>query len=671
MKSPLMIVESPTKAKMINGFLKGKFKVIASMGHVRDLPARDLGVDIENKFVPTYRVLPNKEKIIKEIVSYAKNSPEVFIATDFDREGEAIGWHIAEIAGLNGNKVKRIVFHEITNRAIEDALSNPRGIDINLVDAQQSRRILDRLVGYQISPLLGSKIRKGLSAGRVQSVALALIVERENEINNFKKQGYWSLKALLRKNSDVFEADLIAISDKKIHSSIIYKFFGEKYTVKITSLKSEEKIKEILAGLASAEYKVIGVKKSERIKNPPPPYMTSTLQRDASSNLKFSATRTMSLAQQLYEHGYITYMRTDSLDISAVAEKQVRNFISDKFGSEYIPSRPRAYKTKTKNAQEAHEAIRPTDVFKIPENLKLEKDQQKLYNLIWVRFVASQMASSVLNTVSADIQAKDCLFRATGSSIKFLGYLKVYKDIEKDALLPDLIEGEILDLENLVPKQHFTEPPPRYTEASLIKTLEEHGIGRPSTYAPILATLKNRGYVIIEKMKVIPQQIGFTVTEILKKYFSKIIDLNFTAEMEENLDKIALGKISWQKTLEDFYTPFLSMLNDAKINMKVLKNVVPTNEKCSKCGSPMVIREGRYGKFMACSKFPGCRNTISLDSEGNKLIPEKTDIVCDKCGKPMVIRNGRRGKFIACSGYPKCKNAKNIDAAKREEPEQL
>lgn len=667
MGSPLVIVESPTKAKMITNFLKGKFRVIASMGHVRDLPQRTLGVDLKNNFQPTYQILSGKEKAMDNIAAAVKSSPDVFIATDYDREGEAIGWHIVQHSGIDIKKVKRIVFHEITQSAIEEALKNPRTIDINLVDAQQTRRILDRLVGYQISPLLGKNIRKGLSAGRVQSVTLRLIVEREREIKNFAGQEYWTVSAHLNKNGQSFIADLISKNETKYYLSTAHQLFAEGYTVKTTSIKTETDAKKIIDDIDGAEFAVSSVKKSERIKNPPPPFMTSTLQRDAVNKLGFNSNRTMSVAQKLYENGFITYMRTDSLDVSKIAQKQAADYIGKNYGKEYLPDKPRIYKTKSKSAQEAHEAIRPTNVGRTSQVLKLEKDEKKLYELIWLRFVASQMSSAIMNSVSVDIKVKDYIFRATGSSIKFDGYLKIYiesdGDSEKETMLPDMNEGDRLVSEKITPKQHFTDPPPRYTEASLIKTLEERGIGRPSTYAPTISTLKNRGYVQIEKMKFIPQEIGFTVTDVLKKYFIEILDLNFTAAMEEKLDGIAEGKVKWKKMLSDFHTPFTETLEKAKLNMKNTKQVIETGEKCSKCGLQMVIRDGRFGKFMACSGYPKCKNIISIDKEGKKIIPEKSDKVCEKCGKPMVVKSGRFGKFLACSGYPKCKNIISIGTA--------
>ncbi|HAX61199.1 MAG TPA: type I DNA topoisomerase, partial [Elusimicrobia bacterium] len=647
MKNPLVIVESPTKAKMITGFLKGKFTVIASMGHIRDLPQRTLGVNIKKDFQPTYQILPGKEDTMKKIISAVQSANDVFIATDYDREGEAIGWHITSASGLDIKKIKRIVFHEITQSAIEDAIKNPRPLNLNLVNAQQSRRILDRLVGYQISPLLGKNVRKGLSAGRVQSVTLRLIIERENEIKNFTGQEYWTISSQLNKNGQSFNADLISNGGKKYHSSTAYQLFAEKYTVKTTSIKTAAAAKKIIDDITGGEFIVSSVKRSERIKNPPPPFMTSTLQRDAVNKLGFSSNRTMSIAQKLYENGLITYMRTDSLDVSKVAQKQASEYINKNFGKEYLPAKTRIYKTKSKSAQEAHEAIRPTNVGKTAQILKLENDEKKLYELIWLRFVASQMSSAIMNSVSVDIKVKDYVFRATGSSIKFDGYLKIYieSDGEKETMLPALNEGDKLVSEKLSPKQHFTDPPPRYNEASLIKTLEERGIGRPSTYAPTVSTLKNRGYVQIEKMKFVPQEVGFTVIDILKKYFPEIIDLNFTAEMEEKLDKIAEGKIEWGKMLSDFYIPFAKTLVKAKANMENVKIVVETDEKCLKCGSPMVIRDGRFGKFMACSNFPKCKNTMSLDKEGKKIVPEKSDEICEKCGRVMLVKSGRRGKF--------------------------
>ncbi|MDD5686826.1 MAG: type I DNA topoisomerase [Elusimicrobia bacterium] len=668
MKSPLVVVESPTKAKIMTNFLKGKFKIIASMGHILDLPRRHLGVNVKKDFQPTYKILAGKEKVLKEIIAATKSAPEVYIATDYDREGEAIGWHIVEAAKLNIKKVKRIVFHEITQAAIEEAVKNPRPIDTNLVNAQQSRRILDRLVGYQISPLLGKNVRKGLSAGRVQSVALRLLIERENEIKDFKSQQYWTISAQLKKNQQSFAADLIEKDKKKYYSTINHALFAEKYSVKITSINTEEDAGKIISDLNNSEFIVSSVDKTEHFKNPLPPFMTSTLQRDSINKLGFSSSRTMSIAQKLYENGLITYMRTDSLDVSKIAQKQAAGFILTNYGKKYLPEKTKIYKTKSKSAQEAHEAIRPTNVSKTPQTLNLEKDEQKLYELIWLRFIASQMVSAVVNSVVVDIKAGEYIFHATGSSIKFDGYLKAYPEESKNTMLPDLTEGEKLELENLIPKQHSSEPPPRYTEASLIKILEERGIGRPSTYAPTVSTLRFRGYIIIEKMRIIPQKVGFTVIDILKKYFPDILDLNFTAEMEEKLDNIAEGKVEWKKMLSDFYIPFSKTLDNAKLNMENVKQVIKTDEKCAKCGSEMVIRDGKFGQFMACSNFPKCRNTMSLDKEGKKITPEKTDKVCEKCGEPMVIRSGRRGTFLACSGYPKCRNTKSIDQEKQSPP---
>src|SRR3989339_2262635 len=548
MKNPLVIVESPTKAKMITNFLKKKYKVIASKGHVFDLPQKHLGVNIKKDFQPTYQILPGKEDTMKKIISAVKSAGDVFIATDYDREGEAIGWHISSASGLDIKKIKRIVFHEITQSAIEDAIKNPRPLNLNLVDAQQSRRILDRLVGYQISPLLGKNVRKGLSAGRVQSVTLRLIIERENEIKNFTGQEYWTISVSLEKNQEKFNAELVSKSEKKYQTTISHELFAEKYNIKVTSIKTEKEANAILEDINNGEFIVNSVDRSERVRNPLPPFMTSTLQREAINKLSFNSARTMSIAQRLYENGFITYMRTDSLDISAVAQKQAKDYILKNFGKEYLPPKTRFYKTKSKSAQEAHEAIRPTDVSKNPESLSLEKDEQKLYKLIWLRFIASQMSSAIVNAVSVDIKVKDYMFHSTGSSMKFDGYLKVYPEDLKDTMFPD------------------------------------------------------------------------------------------------------------------FYNPFSKTLDNAKANMENVKKVIETTEKCEKCGSIMVIREGRFGKFMACSNFPKCRNTMSIDKEGHKIVPEVTNEKCPKCGMSMVVRSGRRGKFLACSGYPKCKTKKNLDS---------
>lgn len=659
--SKLVIVESPTKEKTISRFLQGDFVVKSSYGHVRDLPANGLGVKIEKNFEPFYVILPKARKILSSLKKVSAEAEKIYLATDYDREGEAIAWHLSEILKLPAKKTQRITFHEITPEALKEALSHPRSIDQNLVDSQQARRVLDRLFGYQLSPWLWRKVQRGLSAGRVQSIAVRLICDREEEINKFVSQEYWTLTAELKKEKQNFFARLISHSGGKY----------EKLEIK------KETVDSVIADLTGAEYIVVSVEEKERRRNPFPPYTTSTLQQDASRHLGFSASRTMRMAQSLYEgitlgaegsQGLITYMRTDSFNVAASAQKEALAFIQERWGKNFLPSKPRHYKTKSKTAQEAHEAIRPTFSSRAPEMVKkyLSADEYKLYDLIWRRFLASQMADALYDTVSADIQAKEYIFRATGRTLKFSGFLEVY-EISDDpqwgsAILPPLFRGDKLLLQRLVPEQHFTEPPPRYNEASLIKTLEENGIGRPSTYAPTIATIQERGYVRLEERRFYPTELGKVVNTLLKNNFSQIVDTKFTATIEEKLDGIAEGKEIWNKVVADFYQPFAADLLKAEKNTLRVK-IQPQNsdEKCEKCGSPMLIRENRRGKFLACSAFPQCRNTIPLDREGKKIIrlaAEKTNLKCEKCGKMMVIRTGPRGNFLACSGFPKCRNTR-------------
>jgi len=679
----LIIVESPTKAKTISRFLPEIYTVSSSYGHIRDLPKSKMGIDIENNFKPEYEISDKSKKQVNELKKLAKKSQETILATDEDREGEAIAWHLAEVLNLGEAKSQkpkaksyhRIVFHEITKRAILEALKNPRKIDMNLVNAQQARRILDRLVGYELSPFLWRKIRYGLSAGRVQSVAVRLIVEREEEIRKFKPEEYWSITTEIKKlgnwkidnkefEKNKFEAKLIKINDK---------------TISKRGIKSKDEAEKIKKDLEKAHYQVEKVIKKETKKNPLPPFTTSTLQQAANNRLGFSAKQTMMFAQQLYEGidlgtegsiGLITYMRTDSLNLSKDSLKSAEDYIKNKFGEKYVQQR--FYKTKSKGAQEAHEAIRPTDPKRDPESVKkyLDDRQYKLYKLIWERMLASQMASSVSDSMVVNVlakyvhnssQEKNYILRATGSVIKFSGFLKVYPIKFEEVILPEVKEREKLDLIKVLTEQHFTQPPARYTEASLVKKMEQEGIGRPSTYAPILSIIQERGYVKKIERKFHPKEIGELVNKVLVEHFSKIVDLKFTAEMEKDLDKIAEGKIKWEPVIKNFYKSFKEniMKKEKEINKKDIIEEM-TNEKCEKCGSPMVIKFGRFGKFMACSNYPECRNTKPIGNEGKIEEPEMTNEKCEKCGKPMVIKIGRYGKFLGCSGYPNCRNIKPI-----------
>jgi len=659
MVKALVIVESPTKAKTIGKILGKNYVIKSSMGHVRDLPPRKLGVDIKNNFKPTYEIIKNKKKIVKDLARAVKEAEQVYLATDQDREGEAIGWHLITVTNTDQVRVKRIVFHEITKETIANSLRSPRQIDLRLVNAQQARRILDRLVGYKLSPLLSGKVRRGLSAGRVQSVALRLIVEREKQIEKFVPQEYWTILAHLSKRDEerIFTASLISKGKKKF---------------KKLEIANESRAKKTCQDLKGKEFIVYKVTRKPKKRNPPPPFNTSSLQQEASRKFAFSASKTMMIAQQLYEGidlgkeesvGLITYMRTDSFAVSSSAQAEAVRFIRKKFGESYLPKKPRIYKSKSKVAQEAHEAIRPTYCLRTPGAVSkyLNASQLKLYSLIWERFLSSQMAAAIFDTIAVDITAGDYVFRATGQKVKFPGFLRVYQEEKKEEerILPPLAEGDSLILKEIVPEQHFTEPPPHYTVASLIKTLEEHGIGRPSTYAPIISTLLERGYVTLRSKQFHPEETGIIVSDLLVKYFPKIMDIGFTAHMEENLDEIALGKREWVEVLKNFYQPFKKTLNTAYKNMKKIKPQV-TKEICPKCGSAMVIRIGRYGKFLACSAFPRCRYTLPLDEQGNKRVTQMTEEKCPKCGSPMVIKWGRRGKFLACSAYPKCKNTKSI-----------
>jgi DNA topoisomerase-1 len=662
-KRSLVVVESPTKVKTIQKYLDGKFVVKASMGHVRDLPKSQLGVDPKKNFKPKYVVSPAKKKILDDLKKAAEKAEALYVATDPDREGEAIGWHLVQELPVDKKKVYRITFNEITERAVKAAFQHPGKIDINKVDAQQARRVLDRLVGYSLSPLLWEKVQRGLSAGRVQSVAVKLIVDREREIQAFVPVEYWSLHARLRgRRPPEFTATLREVD-------------GEKPV-----LGDEAAVGNVVGGLDGAQWVVKSVTRGERRKNPAPPFITSTLQQDAGRKLGFWAKKTMSIAQQLYEGidvggdgpvGLITYMRTDSVQVSQDAQAEARALVTSRFGAEYLPDSPPVYRSRGR-AQEAHEAIRPADVTKDPKSLArfLTKDQLALYRLIWERFVASQMQPAVYDTVAADITAGRCVFRAQGQTLRFKGFTAVYvesreeedgaADEDAESAVPPLEEGEVLALLGLDPRQHFTQPPPRYTEASLVKALEELGIGRPSTYASILGTIINdRGYVRRERRTLFPTELGMAVTDKLTPYFSDIMNVEFTAQMEDNLDRIEEGERRWVDTVQEFYGPFKKDLERAKKEMANEKAGTETGEACPECGEPLLERRGRFGKFLACSGYPDCKYTRNL-AGGERAEDEPTDERCPTCGKPMVIKHGRFGKFIACSGYPECKTTKPV-----------
>lgn len=661
----LVIVESPTKAKTIKKFLGRDYTVLSSYGHIRDLPKKEMGIDVEKNFAMKYVISPEAKKNVTALKDAAKDASTIYFATDEDREGEAIAWHLITILKPKKDQSKRIAFHEITKSAITTALKNPRELDLKLVDAQQARRALDRLVGYELSPLLWKKIRMGLSAGRVQSAAVRMIVDRENEIRAFKPQEYWSIEAELKKQketSEPFRAKLIKKDDK---------------TIDKLDIKNEKEAEGIQTDLKQASYQVAAVSRKSKKKSPAPPFTTSTLQQTAANYLRFSSKQTMMFAQQLYEGvelgaegsvGLITYMRTDSFNLSPEALATTHQFIKKTYGDKYAPPAPRAFKTKSKGAQEAHEAIRPTDTKRTPEMVKpyLDERQFKLYDLIWRRLVASQMAEAEFEATTVDIGAKNYLFRATGSVITFEGFLKIYPGDSKDIKLPPLTEKEILDLVKLHLDQHFTEPPPRYTEASLIKAMEAEGIGRPSTYAPTISTIVDRGYVEKNQdRRFAPTQTGELVNKVLVEHFPQIVDLKFTAEMEKELDEIAQGQREWVPVIKDFYAPFKKnlKLKDKELDKKELTEE-KTEEKCDKCGSPLVIKMGRFGKFMACSNYPKCKNTKPLAEEAAKqaeLSKQYADEKCPKCGAPMQIRRGRFGAFLGCTKYPECKGIKPIE----------
>ncbi|GAA4871502.1 type I DNA topoisomerase [Paenibacillus vulneris] len=648
MADSLVIVESPAKAKTIGKYLGSKFIVKASMGHIRDLPKSQMGVEIKKNFEPKYITIRGKGSVLKELKDARKKVKKVYLAADPDREGEAIAWHLAHYLELEETEACRVVFNEITKQAVKDAFKTPRKINLDLVNAQQARRILDRLVGYKISPLLWKKVKKGLSAGRVQSVAVKLIYDRENEIKSFVPEEYWSITARLLSGTSEFEA--------KFHS-----VNGEK-----KELKNEQEVNEVLASLNKADFIIQEIKEKERLRNPSPPFITSSLQQEAARKLNFRASKTMSVAQQLYEGidlgsegtvGLITYMRTDSTRISPVAQEEAKEFILTKFGDAYYPETPRVYVKKAANAQDAHEAIRPSSVLREPDQIKeyLSRDQFRLYKLVWERFVASQMASAILDTMTVDIAAGDNIFRAVGSKMKFPGFMKVYVEgnddgtTEEDKLLPPLKQGEKVKKKQIDPKQHFTQPPPRYTEARLVRALEEMGIGRPSTYAPTLETIQRRGYVAIEEKKFVPTELGELVIQQMIEFFPEILDVEFTAHMEEELDQVEEGKEDWVKVLSSFYQSLEKRLEVAEEEMEKIEiQDEVSDEICEKCGKHLVYKMGRFGKFLACSGFPECRNT--------KPIIKDIGVTCPSCKEGHIIeRRSKKGRvFYGCDRYPEC-----------------
>ncbi|PHS40049.1 MAG: DNA topoisomerase I [Sulfurovum sp.] len=654
----LIIVESPAKARTITNFLGKEYKVIASKGHIRDLPKSTFGITIDDEtgdLIPKYSIPRDANPTVKEMKKLAKAAETVFIATDEDREGEAIGYHIAKAIGKEPTELPRIVFHEITKTAIQHALETPRKVDMDSVDAQQTRRLLDRIVGYKLSPLLASKIQKGLSAGRVQSSTLKLVVEKEREIKAFKPEEFWTIDALFQKNI----------------AAAIYDYNGLKID-KLT-IKNEADATEIATAAKSEAFIVLSLEKSKRKTKTPPPFMTSTLQQAASTQLGFSPKKTMMVAQKLYEGvktdkgsmGVITYMRTDSMNLAKEAVESAREYIKATYGDKYLPAKAKSYVTKSKGAQEAHEAIRPTMVTfdaKMAADY-LSSDELKLYRLIYNRFLACQMTEAEMESQTLLFKGDKCTFKASGRKLLFDGFYKVTGHGDKDKLLPDLKKAQPVSLDEIKHEQHFTEPPARYNEASLIKKLESLGIGRPSTYAPTVTTLQTRKYIELEKKRIHPTEIAFTVTEMLEEHFPEIVDSGFTASMEETLDEVAEGKTDWQTILKAFYTPFMQKIEDGKKNIKSLKVAIPTGEDCPKCGSELLLRKGRYGEFIACSNFPKCKYTKNTDGTEVEQ-PEETDEKCEKCGSTMVIKNSKRGKFLACSAYPKCKNAKSLEAAK-------
>lgn len=689
MTKSLVIVESPSKAKTINKYLGAGYKVLASVGHIKDLPKKGLGVDVENNFEPTYDVMPGKEKVVKEIKDAAKEAEVIYVATDPDREGEAIGRHIAEVVksgrGNSKKAIYRVMFNEITKKAVQEAFNHPGTINDNLVNAQQARRVLDRLVGYKVSPLLWDKVRRGLSAGRVQTVAVRLVVEREREIKAFVKTEYWSIIANLSAMlPPPFDARLYKVSDKTVKTS----GFDDGVKKNEFHITDQNSADSILKELEGSKYTVSEVTTKEKKRNPVPPFITSKLQQEASRKLRFTAKKTMQVAQKLYEGielgsdtvGLITYMRTDSTRVSDSALEEVRSFINQHYGDKYLPGKPIFYKSK-KDAQDAHEAIRPTEAARTPDSLAahLSKDELALYRLIWQRFVASQMVPAIFDQTTIDIAAGEkYIFRATGSVLKFDGFLAVYEegkdekdddDDERAAKLPKVEKGESLKLNSLTPNQHFTEPPPRFTEATLVKVLEEKGIGRPSTYASIMSVIQDREYVEKNEGKFFPTELGTLVNDLLVESFAELFNVEYTARMEQELDEIEEGNIKWQQALKIFYDKFTVDLKSAQEHMRdVKRQEIITDEVCDKCGSKMAIKFGRFGQFLACTNYPECKNTRELakpPSASGEVSEQNTenpyaDEVCEKCGKQMTLKRGRFGQFLACTGYPDCKNTRKI-----------
>ena len=666
MKS-LIIVESPAKAKTIKNFLDKSYNVIASKGHIRDLPKTSFGIKIEDdKFTPEYRISSDHSAIVKEIKELAKGADEIYLATDEDREGEAIAFHIANAIGKEPTSLPRIVFHEITKSAIQNALKSPRHVDMNSVNAQQTRRLLDRIVGYKLSPLLNLKIQKGLSAGRVQSAALKIIVDREREIQAFKPVEYYTIDTIFKKDLD---AELVKFENQKI----------EKLTI-----QNPDRAKYIIENLQNEKFSVREIESKDRKIQPSPPFMTSTLQQSASNRLGFSPKKTMMIAQSLYEGvqtnegfmGAITYMRTDSLNLAKEAVAAAREHILQNYGKEYLPAKAISYTTSSKGAQEAHEAIRPTNLNFTPQIAAkfLEKDALKLYTLIYNRFLACQMSACVSQTQNVYVASKKGEFKISGRKVLFDGFYKVYGELDKDKILPNLKKGDEMSLQSIKSTQNFTEPPARYSEAGLVKKLESLGIGRPSTYAPTISLLTSRDYVRIEKKQLIPNEIAFSMIGVLEEHFSNIVDSEFTSHLEEKLDEIALDKADWQKVLSDFYYPFMEKISAGKTGIKSLKTATPIGEKCPECGSELVLRKGRYGEFIACSNFPKCKYSRNVAKDNEKSAEtgsttaakpkrelKKLDVPCPKCGGEIVERFSRRGKFYGCANYPKCDFISNYE----------
>ena len=659
----LIIVESPAKAKTIKNFLGKGYEVIASKGHIRDLPKSRFGIKLDEEsghLVPTYSVAKENAATVKEIKALAKKADTIYIATDEDREGEAIGWHIAHAMKKDPEELPRIVFHEITKIAIKHALESARKIDMDMVNAQQARRMLDRVVGYKLSPLLASKIQKGLSGGRVQSSTLKLVVDREREIQAFVPVEYWSIDTIFKSNID---ANLIIHKGVKLNKM---------------SIENNDQAEAIEKSVKADTFVISKLEKRQRKSATPPPFMTSTLQQIASSKLGFTPKRTMMIAQTLYEgvktpdgtSGVITYMRTDSLNLAKEAVGAVRGIIENRFGKKYLPKEPKLYMKKSKGAQEAHEAIRPTMLQFTPEVAQsfLKADEIKLYRLIYERFMACQMEDAQFEQQSIIFKGNENQYKASGRKLIFDGFYAVTGTEDKDKLLPTLKEGDIAEIQSIKPTQHFTEPPARYSEASLIKKLETEGVGRPSTYAPTVATLSQRTYVNIEKKQIVPTEMAFTVTKILEEHFANIVDISFTANMEEKLDEVSEGKVDWQKLLADFYVPFMQQIEKGKEKIISLKLAKPLGRSCPKCGEhELLLRSGRFGNFIACSGFPKCKYTEQCDEEGNAVEKKETKVEekCDKCSSDMVVKNGRNGEFLACSNYPECKNTKSINVEEK------